>query len=306
MKKLTIVLVCAILCAGSWAYGDEVDKGLATMASEQLKASTRALIQAGINSDDAIKMTRLMLENRFTQEHAQRAHQIIMNAYHQGLPVQPIMDKAHEGMAKQVDDKSILQAMEQVRSRYTFTYEQTKALTQEKAQARALAHTMAKGLAAGMTQKDLARIMNMLQHRAQEMTQTQKVELAQQTFKASRDMARLGLSSKDTTDLVCQALQNSFTAREMETMRNSFMTQSRSTVPAQLAKSYSNALKGGKSADSLGSMGSGGTGGSGASGGGSGGSGGGSGGSGGGSGGPGGGGGSGGPGGGGGSGGGGK
>ena len=267
MKKLTIVLVCAILCAGSWAFGDEVDKGLSTMVNEQLKASTRALIQAGIKSDDAIKMTRLMLENHFTQEHAQRAHQIIMNAHNQGLPVQPIMDKAHEGMAKQVEETSILQAMEQVRSRYTFTYEQAKLLTQERAQTRALAHIMAKGLAAGMTQEGLAGIMNTLQHRAQEMTRTQKVELAQETFKASRDMARLGLSSKATTDLVCQALQNKFTAREMETMRNSFITQSRSSAAAHVAKSYSNAIKGGKSADSLGSMGSGGAGSSGASGG---------------------------------------
>jgi len=82
------------------------------------------------------------------------------------------------------------------------------------------------------------------------------MELAKESFMTARDMARLGLSSKATANLVCLALQKGYTARKMENMRNSYMTQSRSSHPTYLANSYSNAIKGEKSADSLGYSGS--------------------------------------------------
>jgi len=257
MKKICL-MVCAVLFCASLAFGDEVEESLSTLATEQVKVNTRAMINAGINSDGAIKMTRLMLENRFSEEHALRAQQIIMNAHQQGLPVEPIMGKAHEGMAKQIQAKNIVRAMEQVRSRYAFAHEQARALTHERSEIRTMGNTIAKGLAAGMNQEDIRGITISLQERARQMTRAQTMELAQESFKATRDMARLGLSSKDTTDLVCLALQNSYTARKMENMRNSFMTQSRSSHPTHLANSYFNAIKGGKSADSLGSSSSGG------------------------------------------------
>jgi hypothetical protein len=252
MKKILTIVACAVFLCCSTAFGDEVDTGLSTMATEQVKVNTRAMINAGINSDGAIKMTRLMLENRFREEHALRAHQIIMNAHQQGLPVEPIMNKAYEGMVKQVQAKNIVQAMEQVRSRYAFAHEQARALTHERSEIRTMGNTIAKGLAAGMNQEDIRGITNRLQERARQMTRAQTMELAQESFKATRDMARLGLSSKTTTDLVRLALQNQYTALDMETMRNSFMTQSLSSPLTHLANSYSNAIKGGKSVDSLG------------------------------------------------------
>ncbi|MEW6185390.1 MAG: hypothetical protein AB1585_06585 [Thermodesulfobacteriota bacterium] len=257
MEKIMLFLIGTILLAGSPAFSDEVDQGLSLMANEQLRASTRSLIRVGVNSGEAIRMTRLMLQNRFTQQQMLRAHQILLDAQKEGLPWQPIMEKAQEGMAKQVGEGKILQAMEQVHARYAYTYEQANQFTQNREQTRQIAHNMAKGLEAGLTQKEMAQIMNTLQIRTREMTRTQRAELAEETFKTSRDMARLGLSSKAAADLVCQALQNRFTAREMATMRNSFTSQSRSTAPNQLAQNFSNALRSGKGADSLGSMGSG-------------------------------------------------
>jgi hypothetical protein len=259
MKKICFI-TCAILLCASLAFGDEVEEKLSPMATQELKANTREMIRSGINSDDAIKMTKLMLENRFRHQLILEAQHIIMNAQREGLPVGPIMNKAQEGMTKRVQHKSIVQAMERVRSRYAFAYQQAKTITQSRTQMHQIGNTIALGLAAGMNQEDVGRIMERLQHRAQEMTRADAEELARGTFTATRTMARLGVSSEATTELVCQALLNRYTAREMEAMRNSFMTRSRNENPTNLAKSYANEIQGGKGAGSLGSSGMGGSG----------------------------------------------
>jgi hypothetical protein len=255
MKKICL-MVCAVLFSASLAFGDEVEESLSTLATEQLKNSTREMIQSGIDTDNAIRMTKLMLQNQFSLEQALRAQKAIMNAQKEGLPVEPIMNKAYEGMVKQVQAKNIVQAMEHVRTRYAFAYAQARVLTKERSQVRTIGNTIAKSFTAGMNQKDIQGIMDRLQERTQQMTQSQTMELAKESFMTARDMARLGLSSKTTTNLVCLALQKGYTARKMENMRNSFMTQSRSSHPTHLANSYSNAIKGGKNADSLGYSGS--------------------------------------------------
>jgi len=262
MKKIGLI-VCAVLFCASLAFGDEVEESLSTVATEQLKASTRGMIQSGIDTDNAIRMTKLMLQNQFSLEQTLRAQRVIMNAQKEDLPIEPIMNKAYEGMGKEVPAKNIVQAMERVRARYASAYEQAGVLTKERSQVRAIGNTIAKSFTAGMNQKDIQGIMERLQERTQQMTQSQTMELAKESFKAARDMARLGLSSKTTTNLVCLALQNDYTAGKMKNMRNSFMAQSRSSNPTPFANSYSNAIKGGKSADSLGDSGSSGQGGSG-------------------------------------------
>jgi uncharacterized protein YfaQ (DUF2300 family) len=254
MKKLCLI-TCAILFCASLAFGDEVEDKLSPMATEELKANTREMIRSGINSDDAIQMTKLMLQNRFNHQLILRAQHTIMNAHREGLPVGPIMNKAHEGMAKRVQHGNLVQAMERVRSRYTFAYQQAKTITQNRAQMHHMGNTIAQGLAAGMNQEDVGRIMQRFQHMTREMTRADAEELARETFMATRTMARLGVSSKAATDLVCQALQNRYTAREMKTMRNSFMTRSRNENPTNLAKSYANEIQGGKGSGSPGSPG---------------------------------------------------
>jgi hypothetical protein len=259
MKKICFI-TCAILLCASLAFGDEVEEKLSPMATQELKANTREMIRSGINSDDAIKMTKLMLENRFRHQLILEAQHIIMNAQREGLPAGPIMNKAQEGMTKRVQHKSIVQAMERVRSRYAFAYEQAKTITQSRTQMHQIGNTIALGLAAGMNQEGVGRIMQRLQHRAQEMTRADAEELARGTFMATRTMARLGVSSEATTELACQALLNRYTAREMEAMRNSFMTRARNENPTNLAKSYANEIQGGKGSGSPGSPGMGGSG----------------------------------------------
>lgn len=252
MKRICIITL-AILCYASMAFGDEVDRDLSNIATEQIKASTRQMIRSGIDSDEAIKMTRLMLESRFIEENTLRAHEIVMNAWKEGLPVGSVMNKAYEGIAKHAQHRNIIRAMELVRSRYAFAYTEAAKLTQENAQIRYLGDTIAKGLAAGMDNKDVERIMYRLQERTRVMTKNQASEYAIETFTAARIMASLSVSSTAAADVVCQALQHSYSATEMKMMSKSFMSQSRHSEPDILAKSYADAIRHGKSAESLGS-----------------------------------------------------
>ena len=261
MKKIFVIAFIIFFCA-SIALGDEVDTGLSSMATEQLKVSTRQMIRSGINGDDAIKMTRLMLENRFREEHTLRAHQIIIDAHKEGLPVEPIMSKAYEGIAKQVKDMNIAQAMEKVRSRYSFAYKQANELKPNKAQIRLIGDNIAEGLAAGMNDYDIERIKHRLQVRAQQMSNAQMGELALETLSFARDMARLGVSSMSTADIVCQALQHHYGAKEMASTRKSFRAHSRNSSPTTLAERYLDAIRGGRSVENLGSLGTSGAGGS--------------------------------------------
>jgi len=280
MKKIFITIL-PILFYASIALADAVDDRLPPETPDPLKASTRQMIQAGLKDDDAIKMTRSMLENEFSIDNTLKAQQIIMKAHNKGLPIEPLENKAFEGMTKNVKADRIVRAMETVLSRYAFAYERAAVLAKQKEQLSRLGNTLAAGLAAGLNNRDAAKICSTVQNRAQKMNSIEHNRLAFETLKTARDMARLRVTSKAVADVLIQALQKGYSAEEMKTMRAAFMTHSRTTSPQNLAKSYSRAIQHGKSTHGFESPGGGG--GSGGSGGGSGGSGGGSGGSGGGS-----------------------
>jgi len=293
MMKKIIITVFFLLFYACIAFADSIEDRLPPETPDKLKASTRQMILAGLKDDDAIKMTRSMLENKFTIDNTIEAQHIIMNALNEGLPLEPLINKVFEGMTKNVKPDRIVRAMEMVLSRYTFAYGQAAVLTKEKTQIGRLGNTLSAALAAGLENQDAAQICSMIQNKAQTMNGTAHNSLAVETLKTARDMARLSVASQAVADVLTQALQKDYRAEEMKRMRASFMSHSRTGSPQNLAKSYSKAIQQGKSIDGLegpagmdhsGELGgSGGTGGSGGSGGGSGGSGGGSGGSGGGS-----------------------
>ena len=122
MKKIVLAAFAFLMCA-SMSFADQVDEGLPDTATMELKAGTRKMIRAGIESEDAIRMTRAMLEYLFSNENILRAQEIIVKAQNEGLPVEPIINKSYEGMAKRIQQDNIIMAMEKVASRYAFAYD---------------------------------------------------------------------------------------------------------------------------------------------------------------------------------------
>jgi cobalamin biosynthesis Mg chelatase CobN len=192
---------------------------------------------------------------------------MLMQALHSGLPAEPLMNKAYEGMAKKAESGLVLQAMENVRSRYAFAYRKAEQLTEEPEEVSELGELMADALTAGFQKGDLEPIMA----RLQEMTQTMERkgvddELATETCMTLRDMARLGVSSEAITDVVSEALSQEYTAQEMEALRESFMYAAKKGSPEKTANSYASQMRKSESPESPGSSGAGGAGDSGGSG----------------------------------------
>jgi hypothetical protein len=256
MKK-HITILCLILCWASIASADDVDQALQGPATEPVKQSTRALIAVGIEKDKAIEITRAMLQHQFTRDDVLKAHNLLITAHKNGLPVEPLMNKAFEGMAKNVEAGRIVAAMEKVQSRDDFAHTQAKILTSRETQVSRVASVITQGLAAGLNETDAGKITGALQARGQEQSPEQAEQLALEALMTVRDISRLGVKSEATTDVVLQALQHGFSADDMQDMRQSFMNQSQTMSPANLAQSFAKGIQQGKNAQSLGEMSSG-------------------------------------------------
>ncbi len=223
MKHFLIVLV-GILVWTTVAMGETVEQGLPQSATEQVRTSAHRAINSGLDHDAVMEMTRSMLEHNFDPDHILQAHAILMESHQQGLPVEPIMNKAHEGMAKQIPGENVVRAMEQVQSRHQFAAEHAQTFTRNRGQMTRISELMADSLAAGIHRKDAARIMQTLQTRSQHMTQAQTIELATETLMTTRALARQGQASAMAADTVCKGLQQGWGPQEMHAMRNKAMT----------------------------------------------------------------------------------
>lgn len=279
-----------VLLSATSALGDEINGSLPPDSPPAVKASARQAIQSGLEKESVIKLTRAMLQNKFSEQQVKLVHSLMIEAKNSDMPVQLLMNKAFEGMAKNVDPSRIVGAMVTVQSRNAFAYQSAARLSKNKFQKANLGRALSASLAAGFSKEDAGKVTKRLQQRAKSMKSDKAYNLALECFKTSRDVSRLGVTSQAVTNLLVVALQKGFDHQEMHAMRSAFMTKAHQSQPQNLAQSYSVAIQegkgfqgdpGGGAGESSGGTGSGasgsggsGSGGSGSSGGGSGGSGG--------------------------------
>ena len=237
MKKVFMVIMTIFFCTAV-AWADTVDRELPETTPVQIKNSARQMVDQGLNPEEVVKMTRQMLANNFREQQVLQAHAILMNARRQGLPTEPIMNKAYEGLAKQVQGEAVVKAMEQVRTRYEFASKQASAISNNKARINQMTSALAESMAAGMNDEDAQRIMQVLRERTRNMAQAHSEELAMQTLMTTRTMARLGMQSRSVGDSVCQALQQGYSAEQMHNMRNTIMANSRHSYSESFSEDH--------------------------------------------------------------------
>jgi len=242
MKKIFFFAILVVIQA-SIAFADEVEQGLLGSTSDQIKASTRQVIRAGVDSSSVIDVTNVMLQNDFKSEQVLRAHEILTKIHRAGLPLQPIVNKLFEGIAKKVPPANILNAIDAVRSRYDFSFSRAGLLTTQKDQKDQLGLALAAGLAAGLSFEDADGIVQAVRQRAGSTNSDQTNALALEAFETARDAARLGASSNAAANLVNQALSKGFNLAEMQAMHQSFSSQSQHASPETLARSYAEAIQ---------------------------------------------------------------
>ena len=246
MKKIFFLAILVVTQA-SIVFADEVEQGRMGSASDQIKASARQVIRAGADSSSVVDVTRVMLQNNFKSEQILRAHEIMTKMHRAGLPLQPIVNKLYEGIAKQVPPANILNAMDAVRSRYDFSFSRAGLLTTQKDQKDQLGLALAAGLAAGLSFEDADGIVQAVQQRTGSTSSDQANALALEAFETARDAARLGASSNAAAGLVNQALSKEVSLAEMQAMHQSFLSQSQHAVSENLARSYAAAIQQGMS-----------------------------------------------------------
>ena len=232
MKKLLLILMALMLwVCPVWA--DEIEG-----APLQIQNNIRLMIDAGISEDDATQLTRSMLQHRFTERHVIQVQNMLMETIQAGLPVDPVMNKAFEGMAKNKPDETIVQAMKKTQSRFAYAYRKAQELTTDEETQNRLGLSIVQCMGAGLQDENIERVMAQLQTRTRLMSQNKADELCLQTFLTARTMARLGVDPDNVSHVVSQALQNQFAAREMQQLRSNFNSRSHEMSPNQLANQF--------------------------------------------------------------------
>jgi len=246
IKKIWFV-TGMLLLAATIAGADEVDQALSDIAPPGVLQSTRELIESGIEPERAVTMTRAMVQNQFEARQIVKSHEVLLEAQKQGLPPGPIINKAFEGMSKNVQASLIVSAMETVRARYGFAFQQAVEMAGRRSQVNQLGHVIAEGLTAGLSPKSVESITDGLKERSRNMESDQRDALVLETFKMARELARLDVSPSQTAALARQALQHQFSAKQMQNMRTAFRNDSRTTTPESLAADYGRSIQQGKS-----------------------------------------------------------
>jgi hypothetical protein len=239
-----IVLLAMLLASA--AYGDVIDDSLPSDTPQAVKTSARQAVQSGLDRDSLVRLTRAMLQKQFTARQVQQAHTLMIEAQNSGLPVQPLMNKAFEGMAKGVNPSLVLGAMETVQSRNAFALRQAARLSKNKSQTENLGRVLSTALAAGFAKQDADKITQMLQQRSQTIKSDRAYSLALACYHTARDVSRLGVSSEAVSGMLANALNKGFDHNEMQAMRSAFMAQAQQSQPQDLAYSYSAAIQAGR------------------------------------------------------------
>ena len=196
MKRI-LILILLVLCFPLSSFADEMDEVLPMNSPARLTESAKQVIRLGVDKNAAIEMTRIMVKNRFREEQMIKAYDIVLNAEQQNLPLEPVIDKLHEGVAKHVETDNIIRAMEKVRSRYETANKYARRLSSNKDLVHRITGDMAECIAAGMDTGDIGRITDMLKQKNSEMVRDRSAELSRETFRLAKIMALMGSKSNN-------------------------------------------------------------------------------------------------------------
>lgn len=247
MRHTTIGLaIFALLVSAMPVWADEVDDGLPATVNEQVRTQTRTMIRVGVPAADAVEMTRRMIQHRFRNEETLQAQRQVAAACEEGLPYEPLFNKLQEGLAKQVSPEDIVKAMQSVRERYRYAYQYARQITSDKSKQKALGEAQAQGLAAGLKTRDMQRINEQVRERIRLKTCDDCPQLALESALAARDMARLGVDSGTTGDVVRRALESGYDSAQMLRMRHQFRARVQYDDPQGLARRYARAFRKGQ------------------------------------------------------------
>lgn len=219
---------------------------------EALKALTKTMAENGASGDEIQRMVRMLDEKKFTIVSIESIGNTVSETAKAGIPIEPVIHKAYEGMAKNVPAESLVKALEKTRRRYAFAFQRARTFTRSKDDLKQLGVVLADCMAASVVEKDVDQITEQLRIRIKEIEENNGKNLAEQSFLLGRSMARMGVPSEKVRDVVCIALIKQYTPKDMMELQKQFSRKARTGSAAKLADEYSTAISHGARAEELG------------------------------------------------------
>ena len=248
------LLIGVFFIPTSTAFADAVDQRLAELPA-QVQERTREMIRAGVDAEDAVQLVQSMRADRFEPEEMLKAQAIVLEARAEGIPSRPVINKALEGVAKQVPPERTLQAMETVRSRYAFAYGQARSLVDQKGDSEYLGNLLAESLAAGFRPEDASHVVSRLRELSRKLGQDQLNDLAAACLALLRDMSRLGVESNLSAQVISEAVSRGFSTDEIASMHQSMLAQAQTHSAQSVAQGFAQAMQQGQTGHGMSSPG---------------------------------------------------
>ncbi|MDY6881426.1 MAG: hypothetical protein V2J25_10210 [Desulfatiglans sp.] len=249
--RIWLSTVCVLFLLVTQVQGEDKEGDFVLMESQQIRASIRHMVQAGVPKEQALKMTRRMIQNRFREEQVIRVNAKIQKSAELGLPAEDLVDKVLEGTAKGVSAQSLVTALERVAARHALAAKESGLLVRERSRQRTLTRIMAQAFAAGVEEEDMLRLRNQLLLRARNLPDQEQEDLALETWRLTRELARLGVPSFDAAIMANHALRQRYNTIDMIRVRRSFLKDSMNTPPDILVGRYSVAIRAGADSEDL-------------------------------------------------------
>ncbi|MBM9511786.1 hypothetical protein [Desulfogranum marinum] len=249
MKNIYVVLIGMFFATCSLAFADEP----VTDAVElQQRSQTREMAQFIVDQEELPALLKAMQRQRFTHTNQVQVQKVIQDAEQEGLPTKPLADKVYEGIAKDVDEQRIFQAMTTVRNRYAYAYRQVRQLVDDAEDTQVLGKVVAEAYTAGLQQQDYDEIVEALQTRLRTMTRQEARELALETMLTVRLMARRGVESVTVSAVVVSALEQSYDDVDMQQIQKAFTRRARNGSAQGIANQLGEHIGSGGTAQNFG------------------------------------------------------
>ena len=198
---------------------------------------TQELMESGVPETQAKRMLSLMVANRFQEQVMREAAMTIGKAAKNGLPTEPIVSKAIEGMIKNAGEEQIVMAMTRVGERYAYAHETADELgVGERARSR-VAQSIADSLAAGMKTADVDAVADRIQTQTRKQTKADD-DFCLQVMMTMEVMAQMGVQSQTASEMMQNVVQNQFSVAEMVQLRSRMQHQDINDNAVQAAYRY--------------------------------------------------------------------
>jgi len=248
MKKIYIILICTFLATASVGYSDEP---VTENGDPRSRERAEEMNQVRTSPDEIPAVVRAIRRERFRNSNVDKIQQTIEKAQQEGLPIKPLTDKVYEGIAKNVDEETIVRAVLQVKTRYRDAYRNARELDLDPEQEKPLGDLIAGAKAAGLANKESEAIMAALLARTRTMNRGAAQQLSIQTMTTARTMARRSVTSATVSEVLVNGLEQSYQARDMKNMNDAFMQRARYRPAEPIAQQLAQGIKQGLDATAL-------------------------------------------------------